>query len=465
MKNITQILKTTAFLLMTGTVAWGKAQTQFGDGSMLYLGNHSEVSDRKGGYYLYDSLEIRYHSSGSELFDKQYRYDTAKKVWTLYNFDYSVFDNNGLKIMYVDSAFDAFSIPNQIRETYIYNADKRQIQLIRWKWNTTLNTWEYNYRSQSTYNLDGQVDSRTFQNFRKSNSSWVNTSKSVMTYNTNNQVVETVAFSWDTITSVWVNKNRYKNTYNSYGLIATALTEDWKSGKWENYGKREYQYNTDSLLTYDTYFVWNASKSAWEGSWRNSNVYDASGGKEMAISEVYNTTKAAWENKSYSQYVLKPNDWIESWTVYNWDDVAAKWKTSSRWTPDYLSNGYEKKRSSESWSTVSNAFLPSGIYYYSYAPKSSLGTRSSKPVADPLRAYPNPASGKIQLQHMETYNSSVDVFMTDLSGRRFRMNAFVTDNGMDWEINLQAAGLSAGVYFLEVSAPQKSGTARVLVQP
>ena len=84
----------------------------------------------------------------------------------------------------------------------------------------------------------------------------------------------------------------------------------------------------------------------------------------------------------------------------------------------------------------------------------------SENIADSFVVYPNPASGTVNLLFTESTTDTVNVTVTDLSGKTV-VSKNVSTNG---DAMLDVSSLSSGMYFINVKAGEKQQTKKLMIK-
>jgi hypothetical protein len=129
---------------------------------------------------------------------------------------------------------------NSDQNTYSYNADGTENQIISQVWGPT-NEWENSARFTNTYDNSKQVISDL--NEKWENNAWVNDSKTTYTYNASGLVQESIGQSWEN--SAWVNSFKDMLTYNNKNEVTELITQEWNASLslWENKSRLTYTYD------------------------------------------------------------------------------------------------------------------------------------------------------------------------------------------------------------------------------
>ncbi len=453
-KNIYKVMLILTFCF---TLA-AHGQTQYGDGSLLYLGSHSDFYPKTGNPYTYDSLKIEYTSTGKEFRQMKYSFDTLTKTFKIYKLSYNLYDQKDSLILDVDSVYDPAQSYMRYRLEYVYNSDGKKVKRIEYHWNVASAGWvEYSF-IEYYYNTKGFQVGTMQQYYDETKKVYLPPTRSDLVYNSNNLPSVSQAYKWDTATGQWLNTNRYKYTYNSYLKLLSTTLEYWNINAWRLQSKSEYFYDADSNLTYKTQYTWDPAKSVWVGTTRDSKVYNSTHGVVMSITEKWNTVSNSWENNSYGQYTLDAKNRIVTNVVSNWTNGS--WKPSNKFQYEFNAQGYYTTANYYAYVTADGSWRLNTRHYYSYLPKTILAVKTV-PTVQPLSVYPNPANTEFYTTLPLLPQGTLQATLTDMQGRSYSIQPQVNGNALSFSIgNLN---LAAGIYSLSVVADQRLYQSRVCI--
>ncbi|MGE5427833.1 MAG: T9SS type A sorting domain-containing protein [Methylococcaceae bacterium] len=135
---------------------------------------------------------------------------------------------------------------NTDQNTYSYNSDGTENQVVSQKWNTN-NEWENDTRYTNTYDNSKKVTSDL--NEKWVNNAWTNDSKTAYTFNSAGLVQESIGQSW--VDNAWINSFKDDYTYNSKNEITEVITQQWNTSlsQWENDSRLTYTYDGTGIHT------------------------------------------------------------------------------------------------------------------------------------------------------------------------------------------------------------------------
>ena len=91
------------------------------------------------------------------------------------------------------------------------------------------------------------------------------------------------------------------------------------------------------------------------------------------------------------------------------------------------------------------------ISYYNYQPTTTGVETANAASTKQLKLFPNPTSGKVQLNFILEEASEVQIMLYSLSGQRLLIkNQSASAGVQNLTLNLKAAGIESGIYFVEL---------------
>ena len=91
------------------------------------------------------------------------------------------------------------------------------------------------------------------------------------------------------------------------------------------------------------------------------------------------------------------------------------------------------------------------ISYYNYQPTTTGVETANAASTKQLKLFPNPTNGKVQLNFILEEASEVQIMLYSLSGQRLLIkNQSASAGVQNLTLDLKAAGIKSGVYFVEL---------------
>ncbi|SDL84742.1 Por secretion system C-terminal sorting domain-containing protein [Catalinimonas alkaloidigena] len=396
----------------------------------------------------------------------------------------------------------------QFKYTYQYDDQGRVVKALDYLWEDV--SWTPQQRVDYLYNAGGQLSQKTVYYFDVEQLDWIGSDQYIYTYNAAGDTTQINTKGW--FETYWLDVYRYAYAYDANGKATYSTRYQWNEESWMKSDSLSHQYDAQGHLQEATTY-YSADGTTWELSSRYIYTYTAAGQLEeyaeydweegawspfarivssydaqgRAVEQINYTTDSetdAWlENyRMVSQFAA--NGTRTSSTYYTWDGEA--WTEAEQETFQYQPAASELVpqypfwlaplwRETASTTGGNTAWLASSLDYIwdadipDWAKASrvdfyySSPTVSSSPTVDAgrFRLYPNPAAGQVQL----------DLSQAELNGRAYTL-ALRTITGQalrQWTqrgplAQLSVAGLSRGVYLLEVTLPEGRFHKRLVVE-
>lgn len=105
------------------------------------------------------------------------------------------------------------------------------------------------------------------------------------------------------------------------------------------------------------------------------------------------------------------------------------------------------------------------IAYYKYQPSSTGIIKGSGTNAKPLKIYPNPTKGKVELDFSLEKSSEIKLVIYSLSGQELFVKKETASAGkQQLTIDMNAVGMPSGVYFLELSSAKERFINKLIIE-
>ncbi len=276
--------------------------------------------------YVYD-----YNASGTQTLYEYYS-SFANGAWvgsTKWYYEFDAAGNKTLEERY--SGMTGGVWKGSSKYTATFNANKKEIEHINFKWITTSKKWQENTRTTKEY--DG------------------------------NNVTDDASYTWS---NGWVGKARTSKTYSGT-LVTSEIEWKWSSNRWEHNKKTETQY-TGSNISVQTKSVWKNSgwvnvsqltntyvsnrlteantkawrNGAWQDSLRTVNTYDAKNINTLSVTAVYKGSE--WismdsTTREVTYTTIGSKDYVLEDVSMKWTAASNKWTGVKRETKEYDTSG------------------------------------------------------------------------------------------------------------------------------
>jgi hypothetical protein len=93
-------------------------------------------------------------------------------------------------------------------------------------------SWLNSYRTTSTYNPAGKLESEVTEEWDFMLAEWVNQAKWEYTYDGQGRNTEELEYEWDKGSSVWLNSWKYAYTWDQHGNMTEEVDSEWDGAEW-----------------------------------------------------------------------------------------------------------------------------------------------------------------------------------------------------------------------------------------
>ena len=105
------------------------------------------------------------------------------------------------------------------------------------------------------------------------------------------------------------------------------------------------------------------------------------------------------------------------------------------------------------------------ISYYNYQPTMTGVESTNAASTKQLKLFPNPTSGKVQLDFSLTEAAEVQILLYSLSGQQLLVkNESAAAGAQVLSLDLKAAGIESGIYFLELRSSKERFINKLILQ-
>lgn len=332
-----------------------------------------------------------------------------------------IYDSGNLQMIFSEYLYpDSINWSPVGRVIYEYNMDETLSEKRNELWNTDLNFWENEIKTNYTYTSAGSI--LIEQRAKWLNEAWLPTWKYVNDYNPNNVLVERISHKWDTLSNDWLLNLKDQYTYDPAGKLTHTLTEKFLDSQWVYYHELNYSYTDFGKIAERSAPVDTASNGSLSGS-RTRYFYDSD---EFLVIELMETIYAPTQNwMSLYQYSFIYNpDGSRQTRTRQWNigiDGSADWANFSRLAYFYLSPSFVQK-----------------------------------PEPFSFAVFPNPTSDEFHIQ-LDAVTEPLFYKVVNMEGRTILSGSLHSANK-----SVSTSGLASGVYLIEVRTGDKTGYARIV---
>lgn len=163
--------------------------------------------------------------------------------WTKVTNTYNELDSLETQLTQVAN-LQTFQMTNSSLDTYTYNPDGTENQVVSQDWNLETSAWENASRYTNTYDDAKKIVSDLTETWV--DNAWVNEFKSTYTYN-GNQVQESLDQEWET--DKWVDTGKHTYTYTAANQLQQIVSQQWDAGssQWVNESRITFTYGSTGI--------------------------------------------------------------------------------------------------------------------------------------------------------------------------------------------------------------------------
>jgi hypothetical protein len=288
-----------------------------------------------------ENLSMQHQSKSSKteilLLDSliEYKWDTISNNWVELGMTYTL----GYP----------FYIYGGKRE-FLYDTSGNISLLVWYDWYEASNAWIEDYRIDYSYDINGKL-STVISNYSSNHDGWYSDyiAKTEYSYDTNDNIVLTVNYSWDTILNVWTENWKTEFAYNEIGNIILETSYSFTSNIWYQSRKNEYSYDSNGNLFLHMQYHCEEGSNDWDNFRKWEYSYDDQGNQIMEIASSWFSFNDEWTKQRKNEYTYDSNGNLISSIGYDWDDGS--WREtsiSSYWPSDSPSRSGKKVYSYDS---------------------------------------------------------------------------------------------------------------------
>ena len=381
---------------------------------------------------------------------RSYSWYDADGVYKLSSKTYASFDSQGnLASLITLETPDNIIWENSDRKIYTYDTQGNCLNEIAQLWSGSV--WE-NYKKQEfTFDSQNNMTEIKWTYWNNSTSSWLNYERTVMSYEGANKINSLIEQTWNEIESSWSNEDRYSVIYTGAN-VSQVISDYWSNGQsqWVHESKTVNTYNTNNQLTIVQELEWDIANQEWNNEWKQLFNYDEIGDNTNIIDQYWDG--GAWNYQFKFEYTYSAFD-ITKATISDWD--GTQFNKESRVSYSYNDYSQCTKVIIEGWD--GNDWTPSLYslkinFYYEETGGNTTGIETIMDRSE-FKIYPNPASDhlKVKLNGQEIQQ----IRIIDVTGRM----VFESRAGFNAsEANIPVSHLQNGVYILQLTSGNKTGT-------
>ena len=396
------------------------------------------VRDASGLIWVLDSFYI-------------YNWDSsAYSLTTLVRFERDQWGNATQRVTY---SWDETTQTEQLqsRENYTYNANGSLLSRNYQEWDNISSNWTN--ITQFIYVLDG-AGNRLSELIQFGNGTgWENDYEYTYTYDANNNKLTTLLRFWDNTINTWVNEFHYFLSYNAANLETERIRKDWnsQSSSWVNYEKINRVYDSNNYQIESTSERWDTTMAVWANFSSTLITNDANGNPLQITYRIWDSGNSFWQNSQQSVYNWDANDNRLLYQVSSWDTTQNTWFGNYRrqYTYDmndnrltdlyeiwngstwvnfniggytYDANNNLTEYTFDLWDLNANSWVSNFKYVYFWN-QISVTDNVVDLQGSHLQVYPNPVKDLLFIEGMETDHQEIEIYT--LSGQHVQTTMLV----------------------------------------
>jgi len=365
---------------------------------------------------------------------------------------------------------------NSYKSEYTYDTNGNSTTKINSEWNNKANQWGNNYKSECTYDANGNMTALRSSIWNSETRQWGNNYKTEYSYDADGNCTVEIGSFWNSDSSQWKDTEKYENTYNTNGNLTLRIHSHRKSytSQLENASKTQYTYDTNGNLTTKIYYLWNSESSQWENTEKYEYSYDANGNRTVKMYYgLWNSITNQWINPEKYEYTYDAcgNPTVEMYSY--WSNIKSQWIKNYKYEYTYdlkynigdiiLPNFYVFYHRNSIvdkpidfvgyyYCSVDSSWVKSkkGTYYYSPGTATSVSNISSTDYT----VYPNPTSEYVIFDISEPSKiSKVDIFT--VQGKKILTQSLINKT-------VDVSAFSKGIYFYQLSINGKVSSGKIV---
>lgn len=286
------------------------------------------VLDSIYGYYYRSAVDSVYRHKWIYAYDNQWRniegirwaYDTITGIWEYSQAYVRTWDDQGNLTLYQ-----------------------------RWLWDDVGSIWYGDYMYEYEYDPNGNRTLYNYMEWDAVQDDWRGERFYERSYDANNNQTQYITYVWDETGWDWVADWRYDADYNSFGQ--TTGIKYWNYDNvagWIQTDDIIYDYDLMGNRTLYLYLWWDNTDMEWDGLVRRVTTYDGSGVKSLEESQDWDDAANSWVNDTrteFSKDIITGN--IDEELEYTWN--GADWVLSEKIEYEFDVLGYPSRNSVFKW--------------------------------------------------------------------------------------------------------------------
>ena len=336
---------------------------------------------------------------------------------------------------------------------YYYDGAGNNIKEQLFRWNDSINDWEYWRINDKTFNGAGKLTEQIDKFWDAATQTWVAPYRTALQYNGTGSVSQQLHQIRNSATNVWINDYKVDVAFNSANDTLQELRQNWENNTWKNNYKIDYTYNLDTL-TMRELKLWDDVTPTWKNQWKEEYTYNTAGLLEKTtLNRAYSSGNYYFSTQFTNTY--NSTGKLAETLREEWDQAADYWITPYKYTYEYnsincitVSNVFSGRGN-----RPSNGFNPYSQVEYFYG---GVANAISENDITTFNCFPVPATNYLTISTAEQINWS-ELSIVNTMGQLMPIE-YLSNGATSKTINVQ--GYAKGIYFLQV----KNATRRFVKQ-
>jgi len=215
----------------------------------------------------------------------------------------------------VKARLDSITGPEE-RDIFLYNTQNQLIEATWYGMDSIV--WLPKWRDTYTYQNNLLYEDISAEWY---NSVWVNSWKDVFYYDASNRLDYILAYNWDSGLNQWEAQEKTEYSYNSQNLIEEVVDFNWQNGAWEKSYKTAFEYTATNKIELEERLYWNGND--WEESFKMEYQYNASDLLIEMKAYSYQPWNMQWVNSVKSTYHYNAGNQLYQEILYSWNSTMS----------------------------------------------------------------------------------------------------------------------------------------------
>ena len=468
-----------------------KTKKQFSaNGNLLmetnFLWGHSVQN-----WIYYTKTENSYEEN-EELISTHFVWNSIQGDWEKHTREIEKHNNFGLLILHVDLSWDSelSQWKNIHKYEGIFDSDSNQVIMSQYWWDNDSNWWKGDLKVEKEFAAGKKELSKTESVWNNNTGSWNYEIKEKYNYDHYGNLELTEIFKWNSTLNEWEfksGKSKSEYTYNESGKINEQVYSVWNSEneKWQYAEKNEYTWNSQNRLILHINSNWIIERNEWIKIKKLGYAFDSEGRYILDSNSHWDEVKNDWKITTLYEWGWDFNDYqiLNShlqwngfgdiywgnkselelnergqilWNIsYSWDNNLQQWKAGLKRTNIYTYEGLIDTTTLYVWDISLNEWIANvrTIYYYSgqVLDVNEIHTETN------VKLYPNLSKDFIYVEIAENQQKA-QFELFDINGRQLINKNFVQSENVDLH------NLKDGIYPWKITLKEKTFSGKIVVK-